>query len=145
MIGCEVDVAVAKSTDLGVSMTRGNSDSKLEPISTLLSTISKTIESNGEANAEFAIREIEKMNKSCETEYKIKKFHWFIDVEMFLNIVCYLIYNFNVISSFFFRNWHCSTANFHQILLFTSSVNWKLFTTIMKLQRKLLQILNDLV
>ncbi|CCD72570.1 uncharacterized protein CELE_Y47G6A.25 [Caenorhabditis elegans] len=86
MIGCEVDVAVAKSTDLGVSMTRGNSDSKLEPISTLLSTISKTIESNGEANAEFAIREIEKMNKSCETEYKIKKFHWFIDVEMFLNI-----------------------------------------------------------
>ncbi|PIC28844.1 hypothetical protein B9Z55_020638 [Caenorhabditis nigoni] len=81
--GCGVDVAIGKSTDLGVSMTRGNSDDKLQPILNVVEAISKTTKANEEANAEYAIREIVKMMNS---DYEKKRVHWFVDAEMFINI-----------------------------------------------------------
>ncbi|ULT91591.1 hypothetical protein L3Y34_009303 [Caenorhabditis briggsae] len=85
MSGCGVDVAIGKSTDLGVSMARGNSDDKLQPILDVVEAISKTTKANEEANAEYAIREIVKMINS-ETKSEKKQVHWFVDAEMFINI-----------------------------------------------------------
>ncbi|EFO95588.1 hypothetical protein CRE_08920 [Caenorhabditis remanei] len=90
MKDCGVEVSIGKSTDLGVSMTRGNSDDKLQSLLDVVKSISKVTKSNGEANAEFAIREIEKMARA-EKQCDKKQIHWLVDAEMFVDLDLELI------------------------------------------------------
>ncbi|CAI2293579.1 unnamed protein product [Caenorhabditis sp. 36 PRJEB53466] len=84
MEGCQIDVAIAKNSDLGLSVTRGNSDERREPLMNLLNAISTTLTSNGRANPEFAVREIDKFLNSDQNKTRKIHCHWFIDAETFL-------------------------------------------------------------
>uniref|UniRef100_A0A8R1DM77 Uncharacterized protein n=1 Tax=Caenorhabditis japonica TaxID=281687 RepID=A0A8R1DM77_CAEJA len=84
LVGCHVDVTLGKNSDIGVSVTRGNTKDRVQLIYNQLTTISGTWQSNGKANPEHAIREIEKL--AADSSYQRKSVHWFWDVETFVQV-----------------------------------------------------------